>query len=496
MLKKLTQNFIALLSGALLPLALAPCGISSLAIISPTILALIWRNHEPKVAAKLGLLYGLGFFSVGISWVFVSIHQFGNAPFFFAILITILLIVFLALFPAIHGYLYQRFFPNENLRKFLFAFPALWVSLEWLRGWIFTGFPWLFLGYSQIDTALRGFAPIIGIYGVSFLTAFTSGILVSIIHNKKLFWRCCLVLLLVVIWLAGAQLAKLRWTSASGSKITISLIQGNIAQERKWQSYELDSILESYANLTKKNWNHNIIVWPEAAIPAFPHEIPHFWKNIASLAKAHHTTIIAGAPFFNKKTHHYYNGIFALGTDNATYFKRHLVPFGEFLPFKHLLYWLHYFVTIPMSGFTSGDSMQPDFIAQNIIFAPFVCYEIAYPYLALDYFPKATMILTISDDSWFGDSFAPAQHLEIARMRSLEVGRYQLVVSNTGITALIGPDGKIIAAASPNRVEVLNVEAYKMEKATPWVNSGKYWWWTIILASFILAAVRPLTQEQ
>lgn len=502
------------LFGAILSLAFAPFGYEFLAVFSLAMLLFVWTNnltatfYEPeinqakdkneinsrlnishaKANAIYGFLFGLGFFGFSVYWVYISIHNYGNANAILAIIITLSLIAYLAIFIAVLGFIFTKIFPQNNFLKIFIVFPSLWTLFEFLRGWLFTGFPWMFIGYSQIDAPLRGYAPFIGVYGISFLVAFTASALVVVFKTKKFWQRLIIIILTILIWICGAILAKIDWTK-SDKEFKVSLIQANVAQELKWQILERDNILQKYFDLTKNNLHNDIIVWPEAAIPAFPDQVKSFLHKIAILAKNNHSTIISGIPI-NEQINNsdvYFNAMISVGTYDNKYLKRHLVPFGEYVPLEFVFSNFMNYFAIPMSNFIPGNNKQPDFVIDSTTIAPFICYEIAYPYLVLDYLPKAGLLLTISDDSWFGKSIALAQHLEIARMRSLETGRYQLVVANTGLTAIIDSFGKVIAKAPAFNDFVVNGKIPIKSGSTPWICFGHYLWILLAIVCFIIA---------
>lgn len=499
-LKKCYLGMLAILGGAILPLAFAPFGYYLLAEISLVLLLFSWFNASPRLAFWYGLLFGVAFFGGGVHWVYISIYHFGHAPVILAIAILALLIAFMALYPALQGYLLQRIYPHNNWSKFLLAFPASLAILEWIRGWFLSGFPWLFLGYGHIDSPLRGFASVLGVYGVSFFIAQTAGAIFYIVYeifygrkNKKL--CAALALYILLLWSVGLSLAKISWTKQSGKEIAVSLIQGNVSLERKWNPSELRPILDSYIALTAKNFTSKIIVWSEAAI-TYPDAALPYLKPLSLAAKKNRVTILSGTPFHDKKDDRDYNGIIALGADHGQYYKRRLLPFGEYMPLKFILSWLNNYLFIPMSDFSSGAKNQPDLLAQGILLAPFICYEIAYPDLILDYLPRAELILTVSDDSWFGESIASAQHLEIAQMRSLEVGRYQLLSTNTGISAIIDDKGKIIAKAPVFQQAVLSAKVKNLAGSTFWVAYGKDGWLVLFLALLLWARLSNTPKRQ
>ncbi|KPJ67273.1 MAG: hypothetical protein AMJ43_05250 [Coxiella sp. DG_40] len=482
-------NILAISAGALMPLAFAPFHFYIVSIIAPTLILSLWAYSTPKQALLQGFLFGLGFFTVGVYWVYISVHDYGNAAILLALLITASLIVVLALFPALQGYLLTKFFPENNLRKFLLAFPASWVLFEWLRGWVFTGFPWLFLGYSQISYPLKGFAPIFGIYGVSFGAALSCGAIVSMFTIRKIIPIIFAFVILIFIWLSGGFLAQIDWTKTTGNPIKVSLIQGNISQPAKWQSGSLSLILLHYRNLTNKHWDSKIIIWPEAAIPAFRSQVGNYLEDLEKKAKQHNATIVTGILTENRQTKQYYNSMLAFGKNQSLYLKRHLVPFGEYPPLFPISELIMSTFDIPMSNFSSGAQQQPYFIAGNTPIAPSICYEVAYPSELLSFLPHAQLLINISDDSWFGRSIASAQQLEMARMRSLETGRYHLVCTNTGLTAIVNEKGEILAQAPPYQEFVLNGKVQPMSGSTPWVIFGHYLWFLIVILAIAVAKI-------
>lgn len=494
----LKAAIIAIVSGALLPCAFAPFGIYALAILAMVGLLIAFNSaSQPRHALLYGWLFGAAFFGIGASWIYISIHYYGFMATPLALLVTALFVAVLALFPALQGYLLTKFFPQNGLKKSLLAFPATYLLFEWIRSYIFTGFPWLLLGYSQINSPLRSIAPLFGVYGTSFAVVFIAGCLVGIwqMHKEKRpHARLLLILVVVLLWGISAKLTYVDWTkplASANATIKVALVQGDVPQEMKWQNEERDNILQKYRFLTQKHWNNDLIVWPEAALPTFTRYIPDFMEKIDKEAKRHNSTLIIGAALLHGSDKVgtpplFYNGAVSLGINHGEYSKRHLVPFGEYMPFKRWLSWLDRYVQIPMSDFSAGDKKQPTLIAgKNILIAPFICYEIAYPNLVLDYLPQAHLLLTISDDSWFDGSLAVAQHLEIARMRSLESGREQVVCNNRGITAIIDSHGKVVASAPQNEVYVLTGEVTARDGSTPWVKYGHYLWWFFVVIPLV-----------
>jgi apolipoprotein N-acyltransferase len=494
-MKKIYCAFSAFIAGALLPLAFAPCAFYPLAIICPALLCWLWLRAVPREAFCYGYLFGLGQFGVGVSWVYISIHQFGGANVALAALIAGLLIFFIALFPALQGYLLTRFFSRPRALVLCLVFPGLWVLLEWVRSWIFTGFPWLLLGASQVSSPLRGFAPMVGEYGLSFFSALSAVLLSLIITRCAIFIVSPIVpplplagegarragegglkiisysfLTLLIIWITGFALTKIQWTHPQSQSLKVALIQGDIPQQMKWDPASVSLSLQRYYQFTQQHWDSQLIIWPENAIPLLQTQAQNFLQKLTVEAQQHQTTLITGIPV--QKGFNYYNALLALGDDRGVYYKRHLVPFGEYVPLFSWLGGLLDFLQIPMSNFSAGALRQPELHMGNFIIAPFICYEVVYENMVLHDARRANLLVTISDDAWFGHSFASAQHLQIGRLRALETGRYHLFATNSGITAIIDAQGKILAQAPAFQPAVLTGAIQMMTGVTPIVRLG------------------------
>lgn len=461
-------SLVALFSGTLLPIAFSPFNIYSVAFILPAILLIIWLHSSAKRAFWIGWLFGLGFFGTGTSWIYISIHQYGNASVPLAAVITFAFCAFLALFFGLFGYVFRKFFARySDAKQCLLVFPALWLVFEYLRSTVLTGFPWILLGYSQLTTPLRGFSPIFGVYGLSLLTAIISGALVLLATKQHRIPKIIAMLLIFGLIGSGWLFENHAWTKPTATPIKVSLIQGNIPQTVKWDpSYVLANI-NVYKHLTLDHLSSHLIVWPEGAFPIYAQDAAPFISQLSKLAAHNHGNIIFGVPIRDDKTQLYYNGLLLIGDNQGQYLKRHLVPFGEYTPLTSLFGKAMQYFNIPMSSFTPGPRHQPDLKVQNIRIAPFICYEIVYPVQVLNASSHSELLLTVSDDSWFGHSIALMQHLQMAQMRSLEVGRFQLLSTNTGVTAFISPLGKIIQGSSIDQRVVLTDDVQPMTGKTP-----------------------------
>jgi apolipoprotein N-acyltransferase len=459
------------------PLYLSPLPIGTLAFL----LHLWTEAPNAKSAARLGGWFGLGFFLTGVSWVYVSLHDFGAMPAPLAALATLLFCAYLALFPAVVGYAYKRL-PGTLTLKALVLAPAVWTLAEWTRGWLFTGFPWLGIGYSQVPLSpLAGYAPVAGIYGVTLATIATAGI-VFLLARHVLERRHIapprgspLVvpsLVLVCLWIGGFALQHVRWTSPAGDPLSVALLQGNIPQEIKWTDEGLRTTFITYRDLTLAT-DARLIVLPETALPLFLHDVPpDYLGGLAAHAKRNGGDMLIGVPE-REPTGDYYNSVVSLGTaPMQAYRKSHLVPFGEFIPLRPVLAWIVGILSIPLQDFTPGTrGPQPLDVAGERV-AVNVCYEDAFGEEIIRQLPAATLLVNVSNVAWFGRSIAPRQHLQISQARALETGRYMLRATNTGMTAVIDERGTVVAAAPQFSTAAVTTTVQGFSGATPYVRWG------------------------
>lgn len=470
-----------------MPLSFAPWHFFPIAIVSPAILLYCWHRAAPLRAAWRGLLFGLGYFGFGASWVYISIHHFGHAQMPIAILLTFLFVTYLATYIAIGGFLLQKYCTHTET-KLMLGFPALWVLIEIVRGSFFSGFPWLSIGYSHIVSPLRHFAPLSGVYSVSWLSLLTSAALVTPFISLSRA-RFGFMVLILALWIF-APFVQHEWTKSNHKPISIAMIQGNISQELKWLPGETENIIQTYITLTEPLLDREIVFWPEAAIPMSQLQAHQLIAGLDSLAKEHHTTLVLGIPLQYLDT--FYNGLLVLGEHSGEYHKRHLVPFGEYLPLQPLSNWVMEYLRIPMSNFTPGANKQPPISIHDTIFAPFICYEIVFPNLVRQSLPQANVLFTITDDSWFGESFAAVQHVDMMRMRALETGRYHLSVTNNGVTAIIDHHGTMLSQIPAHIEGTLTGEIESKTGSTPWVMLGSIPLLLLLSLSVLLAIVSSL----
>jgi apolipoprotein N-acyltransferase len=474
---------VALLAGGLTTLAFAPFNVWVMGLLGPLLLFLVW--HQGKGPSfQSGFAYGVGLLGSGVSWLYISVAQFGDLGWFFPLLLTIGFILFIALYYGLLGWVASRFSGIPPVSKSILIYPSLWVLMEWFRGWFLTGFPWLQLGYSQIDTPLAGYAPLFGVLGVTWTVVLSVGLLSLLLLGRgRKSWS---IAGLVLIWLGGWMAAQVEWSNASGEPLTVALVQGNIPQAQKWAPEQLAPSLVLYANLSRENYDRDLIVWPETAVSAFQFQVEEaFIQPLEKTVRRHGTNLVFGVVQMDEDRHYYYNALVALGNEQRDrYYKGHLVPFTEYLPLKSILWPLVDLFTIPMSDFSARTEEKPLMKIGNHSVGMSICYEDAFGNEMIEALPEAAYLLNVSNDAWFGDSLAPHQHLQIARMRALETGRYLLRSTNTGISAIIGPDGKPLAQSPLLSVNVLQGEILPMSGQTPYARFGNL----LVLALVLILA--------
>jgi apolipoprotein N-acyltransferase len=471
-------------AGAASVLAFAPFHIFPFALLGPAVLFYLWLDSNPKRAFVDGWLFGLGLLGFGVFWMHISIDQFGNVGTGLAIALTLLFVASMSLYYGLAGWLGQRLGRRLGQGPRLLLFVSIWVLIEWVRGWFLTGFPWLALGYSQADTPLKGFAPLLGVYGISLMVAISAALLVVLFLSKSGRRRLITVSSLVLLWFAGWGLGGLQWTEPVGERLSVALIQGNIPQEQKWKIEQLTPTLDLYIDHTLANWDKDLIIWPETAMPAFRHQLEEdVIRPLSEVARGQQSQLLIGIPVWEREQRRSFNAMLALGVNEGAYYKRHLVPFGEFMPMRWLLEPLVDVLQIPMSDFASGNDKKPLLTLAGYPAGISICYEDAFGEEVIEALPEAAFLVNASNDAWFGDSLAPPQHLQIARMRALETGRFMLRSTNTGISAIIQPDGELQGYSPAFRMHVLEGEIQPLTGMTPYARIGN---WAVVLLSLLL----------
>lgn len=470
------------LAGALITLSLAPFDLWPAGILSCAFCIYLLSTCSARQGMWRGWLFGLGMFGSGVSWIYVSIHVHGNASIPLAAGLTVLFCAGLALLHALFAGLYVKFV-RPLPGGMLVGFPALWVLFEWVREWLLTGFPWLYLGYAHVETWISGWAPITGVFGLSFICAISGTCLFLAWRSRKPVSCTTYAVILITLWGGGAILKPTQWVGQANERpITVAIIQPNVPQERKWDPQWYAPILQQLRVATDEQLGHDIVIWPESAVPNYYQRARGFLQPISERAAAAGTTLITGIPFRPPGSTDYYNSIAALGSGNGIYHKQRLVPFGEYVPLENQLRGLIDFFDLPMSAFSSGPAEQKSLSAGPYRVAPFICYEIVYGGLVAQNAQDAELLVTISNDSWFGDSIGPWQHLQIAQMRGRENGRYVLRATNNGISAIIDHQGRILKQTEQFVETTLTGEAEAMLGNTPFSRFGNM---PMIIACFL-----------
>jgi len=477
------------IAGLLLPLAFAPVEWSPLAIILMAYLFYRWQNATARQAWWSGWVFGTGMFLSGVYWVFISMHEYGYVPVVFSALLSFLFALFLGLFPALAGWLSIRYFFALPATRLLLLLPAVWVLMEWVRSWFFTGFPWLNLGVSQVGWPLSGYAPLLGEYAMSWLVAITSGACVYWLQAKTS-QRILAISLILSLWTGGYFLQQVEWTQTEGKPFKVALVQGNVDQNHKWDPDFRVEIISSYLELTRPHWDSDVIIWPETAISAFYHHVPEVVDTIDALAKDTNTDMLVGIPQRDLETGKYYNSILKLGGERGFYQKRHLVPFGEFIPLQDVLSGFLDFMGLPMSGFSRGVSTQPPLEAGGYLAGLTICYEIIFNSEVIQSLPQAHYLVNVSNNTWFGDSSMPYQQLQMSQLRALETERYVLSATNNGVSAVVDNQGRVVGRSPQFQAHVLSAHVQARSGATPYVMYGNYPVIVTLLAVILIVLIR------
>jgi apolipoprotein N-acyltransferase len=486
------RRWVALGLGALLPLAFAPFGIYPLAPLCLAALFLLWEGESPRRAAGHAFWFGFGAYLVGLHWLYISLHTFGKAPLFVSLPLMLGLIAVLSGYLAAIGYVVNRFFVAQGLVRWLLLLPAAWTLVEWLRGWVLGGFPWLSLGYSQIDAPLSSLAPLGGVYAIGFVVAVSAGAVVALLRGNVR-QRVIAVGATAVLWLVSAGLHGIDWTRPSGDPITVALVQGGITQDRKWQPEELEPTKALYQNLTEQHLDADLIVWPEAAVPQLLDEMGDYLAPILELVHGHGKSILLGVVEYDAASNSYYNSVLGYDGEFSRYHKRHLVPFGEFFPVPAFVRnWLR-LMSLPYSDFAHGDPAQPPLAIGGQHIGMSICYEDAFGAELIGVLDRATLLANVSNDAWFGGSVAPHQHLQIGRMRALEAGRYLMRTTNTGITAIIGANGKVEKEIPQFDPAVLTGRVQPRTGLTPYARFGN---WPVMLCVLLALGIAAVVRRR
>ncbi len=476
---------LALLAGALLPFAFAPFECWPLAILCPAVLMRLWSGTSARRAALLGFAFGAGTFGAGTWWLYISIRGFGGAPIWLAVALIVVLVLLMASYYALLGGLAVKFLPEQGVWRWYVGLPALWLLCEWWRGWFLSGFPWFSLGYSQTDTWLSAYAPVVGMYGVSALLLLQAGAVAALWPMRgRSVWIT--VALLAAVWAGGWGLGRVSWTRPTGAAVPVAILQGAIPQDEKWQEENREPTKELYRQLNDQALGARLIVWPEAAVPELANEIARYLAEIQGRARSRGSDVVMGVVRLGDNGVDYYNSIIALTGGVAFYDKRHLVMFAETFPVPAFVRsWLR-LLNLPYSDFAPGSEHQVPLAAGGMHLAPSICYEDAFGSAQLALVRHSDLLVNVTNDAWFGRSPARYQHLQISRMRALEAGRYLLRAGNDGVSAIIGPRGELLAVAPEYQRAVLRGTVAARSGLPPYTRVGN--WAVVCLALGALAA--------
>ena len=490
--KALASLLVPIISGALFVPGVAPMSAWPSTLLSVAALLYLMHRKSQQSAFFIGWLYGVGLFGAGVSWVYVSIQVHGQAPPLLAGTLTALFCLGLATLTGLQMALYRRCSRGRKTPSSL-LFAAIWVLFEWLRSWLFTGFPWLYAGYIALDTPAAGWAPVVGVYGLSFLIAGLSAAIGSLALNNAstLRKKGAEASIWVIIILTGMPLSAVSWTQDRSAPLTVAIYQPNIPLEKKWDRRYFRAIQQQYTDNSRPYFkNTDLVLWPESALPTYKDRIEDYLSLVSTEATETGTTLITGIP--TRDAQGGYNSIVALGLGAGEYRKQKLVPFGEYVPFEENLRGLIQFFDLPMSNFIPGPNVPPILSAGPLKVASFICYEIVYPDFVWQGARDAALLVTVSNDSWFGHSIGPLQHLQMARFRALETGRPLLRGTNNGVSAIIDHKGDLLVATPQFQEVVITGEVQPKTGLTPlmWLGS------TPILAFFGLLIVAAAYRRQ
>ncbi|AYH42584.1 apolipoprotein N-acyltransferase [Azoarcus sp. DN11] len=478
----------ATLAGGASVFAFAPFEAFPLAVASLAVLAfLAARESRARSGFALGFAWGLGAFLAGVSWLYVALNRYGGMPMPLAAFAILLFCAYLALFPAAVGALFVRLGRGGVWLRAL-CFAGLWIGAELLRGWLFTGFPWLALGYSQTPPSpLAGYFSVLGVYGVGGLVALIAALFALTPWRSR---RAAAATLVAVAALSvlGYGLGRVAWTAPAGKPVNVALIQTNIEQSLKWRPELLSEWLESNARLVRAH-PADLVVLPETTLPLLADRLPDgYLEELAAPVAARGGDLVFGV-FLRDARGAIYNAALSLGASpSQAYAKQHLVPFGEYSP--PLFGWFYDLVSIPMSDQTRGAPDQPPLHLGGQRVAVNICYEDLFGRELIHGLPEATLMLNLSNLAWYGDSFAQPQHLQIARVRAMETGRPMLRSTNTGMTALVQPDGRVAGVLPEFQEGVLKVAVQGREGLTPYARWGDVAAVLLALAAVLAGAVR------
>ena len=489
----------ALFLGIATVFGFAPFGVSALPALTLAGLFFLWQGApSPRHAAAQGFAFGLGLFGAGVSWVYIALSAFGEMPAILAAIGTAGFCAYLALFPACAGWMCARFAPPGGPERLALA-AAAWTVGEWLRGWVLSGFGWLSIGYAQLGTPLAGFAPYGGVFLASLALAGVAALLLYAMQAfaaRRRLAVAAAAATIVALCVTGAALSAIEWSRPAGDPVAVSLVQGNIEQERKFDPAFHDKTLAIYADLVQ-GARGRLVVLPESALPMFADEVPpEYVASLREVALRNNGDLLFGLFFFEPRPSpdeddRYFNSVVSVGTATAQrYRKHHLVPFGEMIPGKTVFGWfINKVLHIPLADQTPGPAYQAPFEVAGERIAVNICYEDAFGAELAPRAVEATLLVNVTNDAWYGHSLAAEQHEQIAAMRALETARPMLRATNTGITSIIDHHGVEVARLPWFTRGVLEGRIAGRTGTTPYVRLGDA---LAVIAALLLAAATLL----
>ena len=478
---------LAPIAGALFVLGYAPFNLWFMPLLSIFLLLVILDRQPKGRGLVIGWMFGLGLMGTGVSWIYNSMHIYGNLSLELASIFTALFCISMAFFYALFGYIYcalvysrQSMFNTFNMPILvrILIFASLWTLLELLRSHLWTGFPWLLLGNAFIDTYLSSWAPLGGVFTIGFIAALTVTILyhllrfLPVLYVRRNQYRFLTLLLVGALpWGLGAQLQNYEWTQVHDADISVLLVQANTQQETKWRPEQINVIANIYHRLSVEHTDKQLLVWPEAAVPYLYPEGKDYYADLDQLLINMETALIFGS-LHKHANGDIYNALFSAGAGSQgvkpVYYKRTLVPMGEYVPLQaFVLRWFPY-LHLGSYTLTAGRRDQKAFPLGNWRIAPSICYEVTDGQYMARMARRSHFMLSVSNDSWFADSLGPHQHLHIARMRAAENQRYLVRATNNGVTATIDHRGRLVATLPQFQTRVLSSSIVARTGVTPY----------------------------
>ncbi len=471
---------LALAAGASTVLAFAPFGWWVVQIVALCVLFMqLLHTPSARSAFLFGWAFGFAALAAGTHWLYVSLHDYGHMPAPIAATAVALLAASMALLYGAAAALAHRCSRNSPAAvAALLVLPACWMLADWVRGWVFTGFPWLATGYAHSDSPLGGYAPLVGVYGMGWLAALLASTIALTLLARRA--HPVALALLVLLPAGGQALKSIAWTQAAGEAISVRLLQGNVPQDMKFSPEQLAASLTLYQRLVSAE-AADLIVTPETALPMLAaHLPPGYLEGLAAFSQASGSTLLIGLPWTTAPGIYLNSALGILPGQAAAYRydKHHLVPFGEFIPPGAR--WFVDLMQMPLSDFGRGDLVQVPLTVKTQAVLPNICYEdlfgeeiAAQLSAAADRgTPVPSILLNISNIAWFGDIIALPQHLQVSRLRTMETGRPMLRATNTGATAVIDARGKVTALLPPFTEGTLASRVQGMQGLTPYIRFG------------------------